>query len=67
MPIKPVDLSELEESHSDGVTKGFTVKEYGPVIKAAFFKMQFGLTGCPLERPPGAEGILMLIIHIIIH
>ena len=26
--------------------------------------MEFGSTVCPLERPPGAGGILTLIIHI---
>lgn len=26
--------------------------------------LETGLTACPLERLPGAEGIVMLIIHM---
>ena len=26
--------------------------------------MEFGLPVCPLDRPPGAEAVLMLITHL---
>lgn len=37
MPITPVDVSGLEESHSDGGSQGFPVREYGSIVKAAFY------------------------------
>lgn len=63
MPTEPVDLSEYDKSLSDSVTKVFIVKEIRPFLKTAF-RMEFGFTARPLRTPPGADGILMLIIHI---
>lgn len=39
--------------------------KYGPTVKKnqnVLFRMELGFTGCPLETPPGADGILTLII-----
>ena len=38
-------------------------KKYGPTIKHSAFRMEFGPTVCPFEKPPGAEGTVTLIIY----
>ena len=59
MPIVRGDQIKSKKSFSDGVTKTFTLKKIPPDHKTPTFRMEFGLTVCLLERPPGAESILM--------
>ncbi len=61
------DQSETEKSDdelSDDVTEVFPVKNDTTDHKTTAFKIGFELTICPLVRSLGAEGIIMLIIHI---
>lgn len=51
-----VDPSQLEKTLSDGVTKVCTVKKIWPCHKTPVFRMEFGLTVCPLNRLLGIRG-----------
>lgn len=64
VPIESVDLSQPQKSPSDDVTKVLTVEIWSYHKTAAFrIEEEFGLTACPLYRPPGAQGVLKLIIQ----
>lgn len=49
-------------SDDKNVTTVLIVEIDGP--KTSTFRKEFGLTGCPLERLPGTEGTVTLIIYI---
>lgn len=39
------------------------MKKVWPDHKMLIFRMEFGLIASPFDRPPAAEGVLILIIH----